>query len=214
MQAIIRRQEAIEQGLINYFTGKACKYGHVAKRNTKQGQCCQCRFEYVKRFHQDNPKNNAKYVSRYQQRHPERVKVARQRRYREYVDKYGPQPLRTTKEKRAETCRKYSRNNRDHLRECNRIWRENNPEKSALKNLRYRLRKLKSIPDWLSLEHKAQIKTFYLKAKKKAVGVGGSWHVDHIIPLKGKLVCGLHVPWNLRVIAATENLRKNNKVIL
>lgn len=54
------------------------------------------------------------------------------------------------------------------------------------------------------------IKEIYHLAKVRTQITGMKWHVDHIVPLKGRGVCGLHVPWNLRVIPAIDNLKKHN----
>jgi hypothetical protein len=59
-------------------------------------------------------------------------------------------------------------------------------------------------PPWITDEHQEQMKQIYNKA------YAGLEAVDHIVPLKHPLVCGLHVPWNLRVIPYMENARKSN----
>lgn len=76
--------------------------------------------------------------------------------------------------------------------------------KARLKAARRRAQKRKACPDWLSTLQKLEIQTFYQHSKE------GILEVDHIIPLKNSMVCGLHVPWNLQLLTPHENALKNN----
>lgn len=78
-------------------------------------------------------------------------------------------------------------------------WR--NTQHAALR----RALKSSATPNWLTEENHATIKSMYKDASDQGL------HVDHIVPLKGKNVCGLHVPWNLQLLDPSENLKKNNK---
>ena len=71
--------------------------------------------------------------------------------------------------------------------------------------------KLNRTPAWLSEFDKLKIECLYQLAAMRTRESGCIWHVDHIIPLQGKFVSGLHVPSNLRVIPAVENNRKYNR---
>lgn len=67
--------------------------------------------------------------------------------------------------------------------------------------------KRQSIPSWAD---KKAIKEIYKQSKRLSIN-GIKHHVDHVIPLKNSLVCGLHVESNLMIITAAENLKKSNK---
>jgi hypothetical protein len=85
--------------------------------------------------------------------------------------------------------------------ERHRRWRQNNKDKTRLKSANERAMRLQRIPLWANL---SAIKEFYLNCPE-------GYHVDHIVPLRGKEVSGLHVLENLQNLPATENLSKGNK---
>lgn len=105
-------------------------------------------------------------------------------------------------------------------------WREANKERVSQYGVQYRHERkewynylcqkrkidlMNRTPAWLTEDDLWMIAEAYELAGLRAVVIGGEWHVDHIIPLRGRRVSGLHVPTNLRVIPRAENQRKTNK---
>jgi 5-methylcytosine-specific restriction endonuclease McrA len=108
------------------------------------------------------------------------------------------------KDARADYMREYCADNR-HLRAIRDAeWQRNNPDKVAAKNAARRARRINATPSWLTEEDHHEILKFYTEAQRL------NHHVDHIVPLKGKNVSGLHVPWNLQVLPPHENRSKSN----
>jgi len=110
------------------------------------------------------------------------------------------------KEKHKDTILK---NNREYQ---NTYRKENKYKVNALNRLR-KYQKMQRTPFWLTLDDKWFMEEVYHLAQLRTKMLGFEWHVDHIIPIKAKNVSGLHVPNNLRVIPAKENLSKHNKFI-
>lgn len=122
--------------------------------------------------------------------------------------------------------RKYKKENRERIARNRLLNYRKNPKKFIEKTRKWqklnsarvnaiqakrRAAKLLATPKWLTIEHFNQIQEFYSIAKQLEKETNVKYHVDHIIPLQGIGVCGLHVPWNLQVIPATENMIKSNK---
>jgi hypothetical protein len=84
---------------------------------------------------------------------------------------------------------------------------KSNPEIFAARNAARHAAKLERTPKWADTE---AISKIYEKARLLTKETGVAHEVDHIIPLRGELVSGLHVESNLQVITADENRRKNN----
>lgn len=118
---------------------------------------------------------------------------------------------RSNMPKIREIAAKYRDKNRERINAYSNEWVRENRLNSTLNTAKYRSAKLQRTPNWLSESDHLRIKCYYQVAAMRSKESDQYWHVDHIIPLKGKLVSGLHVPNNLRVIPATENKRKTNR---
>lgn len=75
----------------------------------------------------------------------------------------------------------------------------------------HRAAKLKRTPKWLTAEQHAQIREWYYAAALASQGTGFPWHVDHVVPLRGRNVSGLNVPWNLQLLPGVDNQKKSNR---
>jgi hypothetical protein len=140
-------------------------------------------------------------------------------------------------EVRLQRQRIYYKKNKQACDERKKEWRSNNPAKpreltaEQLERKResarrhYERNKSTYLVNWarrraakmqrtinLSEEHLSQIDQMYAEAKRLTAETGVSHHVDHIAPLQGELVSGLHAPWNMRVVPAHENLSKGARV--
>jgi hypothetical protein len=99
------------------------------------------------------------------------------------------------------------------FKEYGKKWRTENKDLNCAKSTKRRADSLQATPKWLSKEQFNEIKSIYSSAKELQKVFPWKQHVDHIVPLKGKDVCGLHVPWNLQILRAEANISKGNKIV-
>ena len=141
-----------------------------------------------------------------------------------YNKEYHQQRYLNNKEKILAQSREWAKENKDKRNAISKKWRDSNkeqfnsickrskqnkPEKVLANNAKRRAARIQQTPKWADTK---RIETLYAFAKfMEWITLGIKYHVDHIVPLQGKTVCGLHTHDNLQVLRASDNIRKGNK---
>ena len=194
----MKRAEAKLLGLKTYLTGKPCKHGHFSTRYTNGAKCIECTVIQSIEWRAANPEKHLSSMKK-------------------WID--NNRKLHGTRVRRWQDA------NKDKVCADAKAWALANPEKVKAKALRY-IRKhpdaytaravasiakrAKRVPQWLTPDDRWMMQEAYNLAKLRTKMFGFVWEVDHIIPLRGELVSGLHVPTNLQVIPKAENRSKRN----
>lgn len=185
MTPIISRQEALAAGLVQYFTGRPCKHGHVAPRFTEHRNCTEC---------------NKVKLTQHRKSNPDKVKASNAAHYAANAEQRR-EAQRQWNVANAVRAAERARQRRKDRPEVAHNWRQRNKPRVVLQTTRRRAAKLQRTPPWADTE---AIAAFYLACPP-------GLHVDHVVPLRGKLVSGLHVLNNLQYLTPEVNMKKLNK---
>ncbi len=229
MQQAISRKEAKEKGLKHYFTGKHCKYGHIAERFASTGHCCVCSTDRERKYREQNKEkvNEAKRkwceqnrektnkkTRKYYEKNKEKI-AERNRKYREQ-----------NKDKIAEKKRKYREQNKEKVVERSRDWRKANPEQVFIRNSLNRI-----LTNWKGGRAKAEKFLGYtceqLRSHIESRFEDGmswtnrsEWHIDHVKPVSAFIKEGITDPAiinaldNLQPLWSHENWSKSAKMVM
>lgn len=104
----------------------------------------------------------------------------------------------------------YRDNNKEKINERHRLYYLNNSDVYKYNAARRRVLQKRAQPPCLTEDDLSEIKLFYKVTSFLEKITGEKFHVDHIIPINNDIICGLHVPWNLQILTAKDNIRKSN----
>jgi hypothetical protein len=169
------------------------RYGDplVQKRRSPGSVTDEDRKRWAREEYQRNKDKYIARAKRWAEENPERSKEIRAKE--------------DNQKKARQRTKEWSAKNKDRKRASDKAWTEANRGLSNSYKAHRRAKERKATPSWLTAEHRDTIAQIYAEALDLTQRLGIRHEVDHIVPLSGKTVSGLHVPWNLRAIPAQEN---------
>lgn len=200
-------------------------YKRSASKDGLCAKCKACSSDYLKQYIETNKDKVSERQKNYYEQNREKIKNYCSERYKQNKDVYSQKAKNYYQKNREQILTKrtenkeiynkrssdYYHNNKEKCAATRKEWaKKNRPRLTAKQNYRYTSQK-KRTPLWLTPEDLQKISDVYQKAAALTSETGVLHHVDHIIPLQGKTVSGLHVPQNLQVLNHIENIRKKNK---
>lgn len=217
---LVSRANAMRLGMKRYVSGRECPQGHLGERFVG-GQCVECQISR----NADWQRENKCHVRAYQASRQDVILAQRRVRYQNSPELQREKSLASyhaNASERRVKFKEWRQNNSGRVRAVNRAWREANADylreyartNSAKINANSKARRARlimALPGWLTAADFDLIRSIYADAARLSKSTGVAHHVDHEIPLRGRLVCGLHVPANLRVVTAAINLSKGNR---
>lgn len=157
------------------------------------------------------------YYAKWAAAHKAELKEYQRKRYLRDKEKMRNQALawkRNHPERVSEWGRQRYLSNRSHILKVSKQWKRSNPGKLNAMAAKRRAALLKATPPWLSRSQWLEIENIYLEANRISRKTGKPYHVDHVVPLQGNTVSGLHVPWNLQILTGHDNLTKSRKLLV
>lgn len=210
MKKSLARVLAMQNGEKFYTPEDSCTQGHNMRR-TSDGSCVACKqANETRRIAANRKAYNARKMQERLHKRPELALKAKMMR-----DSETPEQRKIRLEKARLRQVEWRLNNPDHAgaKAAKKTYKINHPGKILADGAKRRAAQLKRTPQWLTADDAWMIEQAYELSALRTKLFGFSWHVDHVLPLQGKYVSGLHVPTNLQVIPASENLRKAHKYL-